>query len=65
MAKNSPLFINMGSGLSMRIGLPLIISWDNENRPKKAQRGTFGFNTETQSLEYWDGESWYEIAMGK
>ena len=55
----------MGSGLSMRIGLPLIISWDNENRPKKAQRGTFGFNTETQSLEYWDGESWYEIAMGK
>ena len=65
MANNSPLFINIGPGLSTRIGLPLIVSWDSENRPQKAPRGTFGFNTETQSLEYWDGESWYEIAMGK
>lgn len=65
MAKVSPFFINIGPGLSMRIGLPVIISWDNSTRPKNPQRGTFGFNTETNHLEYWDGISWYAVSMSE
>ena len=41
------------------IGLPTIAQWRNTNRPKKARRGAFGFNTQTKSLEYWDGKDWY------
>lgn len=64
MAKNSPLLIDLGQGLSLMIGLPTISSWNNTNRPKNAKAGTFGFNTQTKSLEYWDGTEWYSAEMG-
>ena len=63
MANQSPLLINLGQGLSMMIGLPTIASWNSETRPKKPRSGTFGFNFETNSLEYWDGTSWFASAM--
>lgn len=63
MANNSPLLINIGQGLSMAIGLPTIESWDTNSRPKKAKAGTFGFNSQTNSLEYYDGTSWYSAQM--
>lgn len=63
MAKNSQLFINVGQGLSIATGLPTISSWDSETRPKNVKRGTLGFNTQTQRLEYWDGKKWFVAEM--
>ena len=65
MAKKSPLFIDIAPGLSMRIGLPVILSWDSTKRPKRVRRGTIGFNTQTSSLEYWDGTDWFTASMRK
>lgn len=63
MQKNSPIFIDLGQGLSVMVGLPRIPSWDTADRPKKPKVGTFGFNSQTNNLEYWDGKSWFEAAM--
>ena len=63
MPINSPLFIEIGQGLSLMLGLPTIASWTNIKRPKKAKRGTLGFNTDTNSLEYWDGQSWFAAPL--
>lgn len=65
MAKNSPFFINIGPGLSMMIGLPKIVSWNTAGRPKKAKKGTFGFNSQTSNLEYWDGTAWFAAPMSE
>ena len=59
MPKNSPLMIDIGQGVSLMIGLPTITTWSISNRPKRAKRGTFGFNMDTNSLEYWDGSQWF------
>lgn len=63
MKKNSPLFVNIGQGLSMMIGLPVLTTWETATRPKKPKKGAFGFNTQTYSLEYWDGDAWYQCQM--
>ena len=63
MARNIPFLHDVGQGLSMIIGLPAIATWDTKSRPKKASRGTFGFNSQTKSLEYWDGSSWWEATL--
>ena len=65
MPKNSPLLIEIGQGLSIRIGLPTIASWKTAGRPKKAKKGTFGFNFQTNTLEYWDGTAWFEAQMSE
>jgi hypothetical protein len=63
MAKSHPLLIDIGEGLSLMLGIPTILTWDNKNRPDDPKRGTFGFNSKTGKLEYWDGSSWYEATM--
>lgn len=65
MPKNSPLLVNLGQGLSLMLGLPTIASWNTAGRPKKARRGTFGFNFQTSSLEYWDGTVWLVAPMSE
>ena len=65
MASNSSLLIDIGQGLSLMIGLPRINSWKTPERPEKAKRGTFGFNQETNNLEYWDGSSWFAASLKK
>ncbi len=65
MPKNSPLLIDVGPGLSIMIGLPTIDSWDTSARPKKAKKGTFGFNSQTNNLEYWDGTNWFAAPMNE
>jgi hypothetical protein len=65
MPKNSPLFIDIGHGLSIMTGLPTIASWNTAGRPKKVMRGTFGFNFQTNNLEYWDGFKWLGAHMSK
>jgi hypothetical protein len=63
MAKNSQLLVDIGQGLALAMGLPTIASWKTSTRPKNAKRGTFGFNSETNSLEYWNGQDWYRVQM--
>jgi hypothetical protein len=60
---NTSLLINVGQGLSLMLGLPRINSWETKERPKKAIRGTFGFNSQTNSLEYYDGNDWFAASM--
>lgn len=63
MAKNSQLLVDIGQGMSLAIGLPTLASWNVSSRPKNAKRGTFGFNMETHSLEYFNGEVWFRAPM--
>lgn len=65
MPRNSPTFINLGPGLSMMIGQPKIATWKTADRPKKAKTGTFGFNSQTNHLEYWDGSAWFAASMSE
>lgn len=63
MANKKYLLVDLGQGLSVRIGFPSIATWKTSTRPKKAKRGTLGFNTQTSNLEYWDGSSWLNAPM--
>jgi hypothetical protein len=63
MPSNSPLFVDIGQGLFLSMGYLTIPTWDSLGRPKKAKRGTFGFNLQTHSLEYWDGSDWFTAVM--
>ena len=65
MPKNSALVIDLGQGLSILTSLLTIPSWDTASRPKNARKGTFGFNSQTNSLEYWDGDVWFSVAMAE
>lgn len=65
MASNQPLLIEIGEGLSLMLGLSTVTTWNSKNRPKNTRLGTFGFNIETNSLEYWDGDCWLEATMEK
>jgi hypothetical protein len=40
-------------------------SWNTSGRPKEAKKGTFGFNTETKKLEFWNGTYWLKLPMKK
>jgi len=50
-------------GLSVLIGRQRIPSWNISGRPKKAKKGTLGFNMQTNRLEYWDGVKWLSMKM--
>ncbi|OGG27507.1 hypothetical protein A3A64_01740 [Candidatus Gottesmanbacteria bacterium RIFCSPLOWO2_01_FULL_48_11] len=65
MAKKFPVLIDIGQGLSLMAGLPTIATWDTSKRPKKTKQGTLGFNTQTNTLEYFDGESWFAASLDK
>ncbi len=65
MAKNAPLLVDIGQGLSLMIGLPRIDSWNTPGRPKHVRRGTFGFNFQTNSLEYFNGSYWLAASMSE
>jgi len=61
--KTSPLLVDIGQGLSIMIGLPTIASWQTSDRPENPKNGTFGFNSQTSSLEYWNGSRWLSAPM--
>ena len=61
--KNTRLLFDLGQGLSIMVGLPRIASWDTNGRPKKAKKGTFGFNSQTNYLEYLTGSIWLKAPM--
>jgi len=61
----SSLLVDIGQGLSLMLGMPKIASWKTKERPKKPKRGTFGFNSETNSLEYFNGNYWLAAPLSK
>lgn len=63
MSNHKQLLVDIGHGLSLMVGLPAIESWKSSERPKTSKRGRFGFNSETKSLEYWDGTAWFSAPM--
>jgi hypothetical protein len=65
MPQNQSFVVNIGQGLSLRLGTPTISLWKTNDRPKKPRAGTLGFNTQTNSLEYWDGSRWLAAEMDK
>jgi hypothetical protein len=65
MPKGSQLLIELGEGLSLMVGLPRIATWKTPSRPKKPRRGMVGFNSQTKSLEYFNGSDWFAASMGK
>ena len=65
MAKNSQLLIDIGQGLSLMVGIPTISYWNTSTRPKKPRTGTFGFNLQTNNLEFWDGTDWFAAQMSE
>ncbi|HJZ06043.1 MAG: hypothetical protein A3B47_03600 [Candidatus Levybacteria bacterium RIFCSPLOWO2_01_FULL_39_24] len=62
---NTQILVDIGRGLSMAVGLPTIASWKTAGRPKKVRKGTFGFNSQTNNLEYWDGTVWFAAPLSK
>jgi hypothetical protein len=40
-----------------------IPSWNNLGRPDKPKVGSFGFNFQTNNLEYWNGSYWIKLQM--
>jgi len=65
MGTKTSLLMDIGQGMSLMLGLPRINSWTTKERPKKSKRGTFGFNSQTNSLEYFDGSSWFTAPMSE
>ncbi len=63
MSNHNQLLVDIGHGLSLMAGLPAIETWTSSKRPKTAKRGRFGFNSDTKSLEYWDGAAWFSAQM--
>ncbi len=63
MPKNSQVLVDIGQGLFLMLGFPRIATWKTEDRPTKVKAGTFGFNTQTSNLEYWDGTEWLGSVM--
>lgn len=61
----SALSMDIGQGLSLMLGLPRFTSWKTRNRPKDAKQGTLGFNSQTNSLEYYNGSYWLAAKMTK
>ena len=65
MPINKQLLIDIGDNLFIPVGLPTISSWTSKRRPEKPGLGTFGYNTQTNNLEYFDGKYWYGGSMNK
>ena len=65
VSTGSPILMNVGQGLSIMLGLPKLKSWKTKERPKVVTRGIFGFNSQTNSLEYFDGSSWFAAPLSK
>lgn len=63
MTLAQPIYVEIGKGLYRMVGIPAISTWDNKTRPKKLRPGILGFNSETNSLEYWDGTDWLTAQM--
>lgn len=57
--------MDIGQGLSMTLGIPIIADWTSPDRPKSPKKGTFGFNSDTNSFEFWNGSTWLTSKLTK
>jgi hypothetical protein len=55
---NAELYLDIGSGLSMRLGGPRIPMWNTSGRPAAPLDGIYGLNTDTNTIEAWNGTTW-------
>lgn len=55
---NAELYLDIGSGLSMRLGGPRMPMWNTAGRPAAPLDGIYGLNTDTNTIEAWNGSSW-------
>jgi len=62
---SSTVYMNIGPGLYMMLGLPTITFWTTNDRPKNAVKGIIGFNQQTKSLEYFNGSNWFSAKMNE
>jgi len=65
MPISKQLLIDIGDNLYLPVGLPTISSWNSKKRPKKPGAGTFGYNTQTNSLEFFNGSYWFGGSMNR
>lgn len=63
MSKNTPLYLDIGNGLSIMMGFPGIATWDTAGRPSNPKAGTIGFNTQANQLEIWVISSWFVLPL--
>lgn len=56
-------YLDLGGGILLPLGLPLIALWNTKTRPQNVDVGTLGFNTQTQSLEYFNGHVWHKKSL--
>jgi len=63
MANDTPIYIDIGKGLSLPLSNPTISHWTTIERPINPLKGTLGFNTETNFLEFWNGTTWLLAEM--
>ncbi len=57
--------MDIGQGFSLMLGSQSLASWETIERPKNPKRGTFGFNSQTNSLEYYNGDYWLGAPMSR
>ena len=55
---NANLYLGIGSNLSIELGLPRLPNWNTAGRPSPAKNFVYGFNTDTSTLEMWNGAAW-------
>jgi hypothetical protein len=55
---NAELYLDIGSGISMRLGGPRMPFWTTAARPVAPLNGIYGLNKDTNTIEVWNGSSW-------
>ena len=55
---NAELYLDIGSGISMRLGGPRMPFWNTAGRPAAPLDGIYGYNTTTGAIEVWNGSAW-------
>ena len=62
-AKNAALYYDIGSNLSIMLGVPRFSSWNTAGRPASPKLYSFGFNIDTGQLEMWNGSAWKGVLL--
>jgi len=63
MGNRSSFVLDIGKGISIALGTPKISTWDFRTRPKKVNSGVIGLNTQTNTIELFDGKKWLVAFM--
>lgn len=63
MSKNLSMLVDIGDHLSVRVGPSRMATWNTLGRPTNPRTGTIGFNTQTNMLETWHGNSWFTAPL--